>query len=104
MKLINKPGVVRRPAEYILTVLLVVLLVALALIYWFGDNNKQDDTSETDQSISIEGTVDSVNELTQDDLEQEQSIDEEIDSTEQTASSADGAADNIEGSYDESAF
>lgn len=103
MKLGRKPGIVRRPIEYVLAAAALLLVAALLWSVWIIRRDNQDGRRAEDVQ-ALSGTLFEVDRLTEDDYKAEEALDREYDQQEQNAASADSAADNIGGVYDETSY
>lgn len=106
MKVGRKPGVVRRPIEYIL-ITVAVLLAAFLLWAVYSIRQQEGDENGTagSDSRTLRGSQFEIEELTEDDILAEQALDGEYDKADEMLTRhSDGAADNIGGVYDESDY
>lgn len=101
MRIGRKPGMVRRPIEYVLPAILVVLISALLLSVWALNDNNNIEVGNEKGIEAISGSLDEIDELAEEDIENEISIDRRYDESEEAAAEADKAAAEIGGIYDE---
>lgn len=106
MKLAKQPGIVRRPIEYLLMAVIVLLIV---LLLWAVQSlePEQPVADEPDGRTAVEvrdGTLREVGRLTDEDVAAENALIREYDEDEREAAYADAAADNLGGVYDETVY
>lgn len=98
-------GIIRRPLEYFLIVVLIVLVLFLLWAVSVVREDNQNNKLATEQKeTALVGSVREIDQLTENEIETEESIDAAVDRQEENAASADGAADNIGVAYDEDDF
>lgn len=98
-------GIVRRPIEYLLVVLAMGLAIFLLWAIWvIREDNMLASKSGSSQPEMLLGSVDEIDGLAESDTEGEKKLDEKYDQQELEAASADSAADNVGGVYDETAY
>lgn len=98
-----KPGVVRRPIEYILPIVVAALI--FMLVYLLNRTKQVEDTAvdEPTQSSQIVGTVDEVGRLADEAEDAERAIDRVAENEDlEAATPYDTAADALGGAYNES--
>lgn len=106
MKVGRKPGVVRRPIEYML-IAAAVLLAAFLLwaVHSIRQQEVRDDETEKTGTLTLQGSQFEIEQLTEDDIEAEQVLDSEYDKQDEALTGySDGAADNFGRVYDESDY
>lgn len=105
MKLGRKAGIERRPIEYMLIGLALLLT---ALLLWslrvIRRDSRTDKAVDTEQSEVLKGTMDEIDQLTEADSEAEIATEKAHDDGEFESASADSAADNVGGVYDETNY
>lgn len=97
-----KPGVVRRPIEYVLPIVVAALI--FMLVYLLNKTKQVEDITVTEpiQSSQLVGTVDEVGQLTDEAERAERIIDRSVENEDLEASTPyDIAADSLGGVYDE---
>ncbi len=99
-------GVVRRPIEYVLIVAAAALVLFLiwSVMVIRSDNQQADTSGQLPAQRELQGSLDEVNRLAEEDSASELEIDKDYDQQELEAASADAAADNIGGVYDETSY
>lgn len=95
-------GISRRPIEYVLTVVLVVLVCFGFWVYWYTNKTQDDGVAPATESETYVGTIDEVNELAEEVTATEEQL--YIETDEIFSSSSDSSADNVAGAYDESEY
>lgn len=104
MKVARKPGVIRRPVEYVLPLVAVVLIVVLLFLLRAYDQANRVDENVIEQAKPLVGSVVEVNRLTEEGLDAEEMVDIKYDEQDRNAATADSAADDLGGVYDETDY
>ncbi len=97
----KKAGIVWRPVEY---VLLIVIVLLVALLVW-ANREVQRETSRFVNTSNSTETADGISALAEQELQRELQLDAAYDSWERThTAGVDSAADDIGGVFDETAY
>lgn len=103
MKVGRKPGVTRRPIEYILVLIALVLIVLLLWsIYAIDKSNKSADKAVSDQGV--EGTAQDIGRLTDEDLSEDLLLYKNYDKFEYAASPSNKKIQAIGNIYDQTEY
>lgn len=101
----RRVGIVRRPAEYVLPIVIIVLIIVLVLSINAANKTVESDKTVQQQAAQeIEGTFDGISSLIEADIKSEESLNGRHDQADRDTAALDAAADNIGGVYDESEF
>lgn len=106
MNTFRKPGISRRPIEYLL--MFTIVLLILILLWAVRSLQKQQPTSldkTPDAPVEVrDGTLREIGRLADEDTDNEEALIKGADEDERQAASADAAADNVGGIYDETTY
>lgn len=105
MSLRKDNGISRRPLEYALIALAIALIAVLLFSLKAlrdADVTTVNKTNKPTQTLT--GTKDEIDRLAEDDAATEEALDKSYDDQEQAAATADAAADNIGGVFDETDY
>ncbi len=105
MRIGKKPGIERRPLEYVLVGIgLILVAILLAINFAIGRYENQGTVINTEENESLQGTLFEVGDLADKDEGAERALDNKYDDQELGSASADSAADDIGGVYDETSY
>lgn len=104
MKVSRKPGVTRRPVEYVLPLVAAAMIIILLLLLRAYDQANKTTNDNPKQPQPLVGSIVEVNRLTEEGLEAEEKIDIKYDELDKGASTADSAVDDLGGVYDETTY
>lgn len=95
-------AIARRPVEYVLITVLILLTVFGFWVYWYTDQQQADKVEPAAESLNYTGTLDEVNQLTEESINNEEQLYLETDTLYSVDS--DSSAENVAGAYDESEY